>query len=405
MQWNDGRSRFDVDARGDIEFTDDLTDVSSMSDDGYLKLRDWSRGIPRTIEIQRAGGAITHKFYVGGLERPFNDEARRWLAEQLPVLVRQSGIGAEQRVRSIFNKKGLGGVLDEIRLLGGDFARRRYFIALVDTARPDAKSVLPMLQQIGQQMTSDYERSQVLQHIASHVGLDREGAQAYVRAMTAMQSDYERRRALAALLAMRPIVPGVGGIAIAGTSDMRSDYERSEVLRAALAAGVTQYDPLFATVGRMTSSYEKRRVLIEAIARGALPSEARRGYLMAAATVDSDYECAQILAAYVKAYGVESDVRQPFFAAVRTIDSDFERRRVLTELAGKGSVAPAVQQSVFDLVGGMRSDFERAEILLAFLNAHAVDQASRQSFVSAAERIKSSHDQNRVLAALARQRN
>jgi hypothetical protein len=61
-----------------------------------------------------------------------------------------------------------------------------------------------------------------------------------------------------------------------------------------------------------------------------------------------------------------------------------------------------VQRVAFDLVGSMSSDYDRAEILLAFVNAGAIDSATRPAFVSAAESIRSSHDQNRVLAALAR---
>ena len=108
-------------------------------------MRDWSSAIPRTIEIRSSGGTITHSYYVGGLSRPWDDEAQRRLAEQLPLLVRRSGLGAEARVKSIFAKKGVAGVLDEIDLLGGDYARRLYFVALIDTARLDASTALPVL--------------------------------------------------------------------------------------------------------------------------------------------------------------------------------------------------------------------------------------------------------------------
>ena len=270
--------------RGPIER--DVTDVTSMSDDGYLMLRDWSALVPRTIEIRSSGGVITRTFYVAGLQRPFDDDARRWLAEKLPILVRRSGIGADERVKSIFAKRGVNGVLDEILLLGGDYARRRYFVALVDTARLDSTSSLPVLRQVGQQMTSDYERGQVLQRIASRVRLEDRAARAYVQAMAGMKSDYEKRRALTALLAARPLATGVAHIALAGVEDMHSDYDRGEVLRAALAAGgIDQTDTLFAAVGRMTSSYEQRRVLNDALAKSALGPDGRRGFLMAAATI------------------------------------------------------------------------------------------------------------------------
>ncbi len=402
MNWNDGTSRFEARLHGTIEFNDELTDVTSISDNGYFTLRDWSRLIPRTIEIRGSGGVITRKFYVAGLERPYDDEARRLLAEKLPVLVRRSGLGAEQRVKSILAKKGVSGVLDETELLGGDFARRLYFNALIDQVHFDSTAVQPVLLRIGHQMTSDYERAQVLQHIASRVPLDQRGAQAYVRAMASMKSDYERRRALTALVTRRPVVAGVADAALAGVSDMRSDYERTEVLRAAMSNGtIEQTDALFSAVGRMTSSYEKRRVLQQALEERLSP-DAKRAFLMATATVDSDYECAEILTAYATKNGVETAVRQPFFAALGTIDSDYERRRVLTEVARKGGLSRDVQESVFDIVGTMRSDYERAEILLAFVNARAVEPGTRRAFVNAAERITSAHEQNRVLAALVR---
>ena len=401
MSWNDGTTRLEVTVDGNVTFTDDLSDVRTLSDGGRLTIRDWATLIPRTIEIRSSGGTLTHRYYVAGIERPWDDEARRKLAEQITALVRHSGLGAESRVRSIFDKKGVGGVLDEIELLGGDYARRRYFVALIDTARLDATTVLPVLLRVGSTMNSDYDRGQVLQRIASSVKLDQRAAQSYVTVLGRTRSDYERRRALTALLAARPVVPGVPDIALRSAADMRSDYDRSEVLRTALTSGtVEQADALFAAVGRMSSSYEKRRVLTEVIARGSLSSDMKKGVLTAAAGIQSDHDRAQVLSGYVKAFGVETSVRDEFFTALKRLTSDYERRRVLTEIVAKGNVSRDVQESAFESVLTMRSDYDRAEVLLAFLGAKAVDSSNRQAFVNAAERIRSTHDQNRVLAAL-----
>jgi hypothetical protein len=370
MQWNDGTSRYDVRLQGTIAFNEDLTDVTSLSDGGSLTMRDWSSVIPRTIEIRSSGGTITRSYYVGGLSRPWDDEARRRLEEQLPLLVRRSGLGAEARVRSIFAKKGVAGVLDEIGLLGGDYPRRLYFIALIDTAHLDSSTALPVLWLVGEQMKSDYDRAQVLQHVAKQVKLDQRAAQAYVQAMASMRSDYERRRVLTALFAS--------------------------------AGAAAQSEAAVAAVDQMKSSYDKRVVLSDVITRGSLTDDMKRGVLETAAGVRSDYDRAEILVAYVRQYGVEPVVREPFFAAVGKMSSDYDRRRVLSEVAAKGSVAHDVQESAFEVVRTMRSDYDRAEVLLAFLGAKAVDASSRPAFVSAAEHIRSSYDQNRVLAALVR---
>jgi hypothetical protein len=403
MSWNDNGDRFEVSVRGSLAFTDDLTDVQSLSDGGYLTIRDWSGIAPRTIEIRSSGGTLTRAYYVAGVSRPWDDEARRRLADSILRLVRRSGFGAEARVKSIFAKKGTAGVLEEIGLLESDYARRVYFVALVDTARPDARAVVPIIEQMSQRMKSDYDRAQVLLRVALQVKLDQRAAAAYVQAVTALRSDYERRRTLSAVLALRPLPAGVADQAIRASVAMTSDYDRSEVLRTALQnTQLEQSDALFEATGRMKSSYEKRRVLAAVIARDALSADLKKGVLMAATSIGSDYDRSMVLQAFVQRHGVDAALRQPFFAAVNTMQSDYEKRRVLSALAAKGGADAETRRGAYDAAGLMRSDHDRAEVLLTFLQAGAVDSSSRQAFVSAAERIRSSYDQNRVLAALVR---
>ena len=370
MQFSDGGTRFDVTLRGTITFTDDLTDVLTLSDGGVFTFRDWSSVVPHTVEVRSAGGTLTRTYFVAGLSRPWDDEARRFLATRLPVLVRRSGLGAEARVKSIFERKGVNGVLEEIDLLGGDYARRLYLVALIDLARFDSTSVQPLLQRVGQRMTSDYDRRQVLEHVASHVTLDQKGTSTYVQAMATMKSDYDQRQALSALVRS-------SGSAVDG-------------------------DVMGAAVTHMKSSYDKRLVLADVLRRGPLSGDSKKSVLVAVASMQSDYDRGQVLTDYVKACGVEPALRQPFFAAVKTMRSDYERRRVLTDVAKRGAVSPDVQQAAFDVVSMMSSDYDRAEVLLAFLGTQGIDSSSRPAFVSAAERLRSSYDQNRVLAALVR---
>ena len=90
-------------------------------------------------------------------------------------------------------------MFDEIDLLGGDYARRLYLVALIDVAHFDSTTVQPLLQRTGRLIKSDYDRRQVLEHVAARVRARSEGAAAYVRAMATMTSDYDQREALTAL--------------------------------------------------------------------------------------------------------------------------------------------------------------------------------------------------------------
>ena len=168
-------------------------------------------------------------------------------------------------------------MIEEIGLLGGDYARRLYFVALIDIANLDSKTALPVLWQVGQRMTSDYDRGQVLQRVAKQVKLDQRASQAYVQAMASMKSDYERRRALVALFAS--------------------------------AGAAAQGDALVTAIDAIKSSYDKRIVLAEVIARGSLTTDMKRGVLTAAAGIQSDYDRGQVLQAYVRAYGIDRRAR------------------------------------------------------------------------------------------------
>jgi len=358
---------FDVHLRGPVTFTDDLTDVKSLSDGGELTIREWHGIIPHTIEFKESGGMVTRTYYVAGVKHAWDAQAAGVLRELLPRIVRNSGMGAVARVKAILAAKGVPGVLAEIELITSDYARRVYYVALIDEAHLDAAGAMPVLADAGRRVQSDYERGQILQHVAIRVKLDDRAVTAYVQAMSGMRSDYERRRTLTALFS--------GDGALVGPSAF----------------------PAIDTIG---SAYERRMVLTDLMARGALSDEMKRGVLVSARTIRSDYDRREVLTAYVTAFGVDSAVRVPFFSAVSAFTSDYERRTVLMAVANRRPLATDVQQAAFDATMAMRSDYDRAETLLAFLSARAIDTGSRQAFVDAADRIKSSYEQNRVLAAL-----
>jgi len=267
MSWRDGSSAFDVTLNGDVTFTDDLTDVQTLSDGGSLTIRDWSRGVPRTIEIRSSGGRLTRTYYIAGVSRGWDDDARRALAEMLPTLVRRSGLGAESRVKSIFAKKGTAGVLDEIALLGGDYVRRRYVTALIDLASFDSTSVQPVLRLVSDRMTSDYDRRLILERIASRVRLTGSATNMYLDVARSMHSDYDRRLTLAALF-------NAGG-----------QIADSEALAKVLV--------------QMRSSYDKRLVISDLIGRSTLSPDLKQAVLRATASMQSDYDRGLALVTYI----------------------------------------------------------------------------------------------------------
>jgi hypothetical protein len=256
-----------VQSRGTVWFTDDLSDVRALSVDGLLSVESRTAFFSsRRVEFRERNGAIMRAYYVDGSERPWNDDARLWLAAELPFLVRRSGVAAKERVQQILATRGVPGALSEIKLLHTDSVRGLYLRALFGTVRLDAG------------------------------------------AMNA-------------------------ALSLAG-SVINSSSELSEVLRAELAARpLEDSDAFFDTVERISSSAEKRRVLMAVLDQPNLTLLLQRGLLKAAASIESNAECANVLDAFASRYPItDQTTRESFMAALDTVDSTQERNRVLTKV-------------------------------------------------------------------------
>jgi len=340
MRWDDNGSRFDVDLHGTITFTDDLTDVQSLSDGGSFQMRDWSGSImPHTVKITASGGTLTREYFVGGLSRGWDDEGRRFLAGHLPVLVRRSGLGAESRVKSIYGSKGAGGVLDEVDRLMSDYARRLYLVALIDVAHPDSAGMLPIMQRAATRITSDYDKRGVLEHVASATKLDKPAALAFVQALATMKSDYDQRLSLTALT--------TSGAGLDG-------------------------DAAFQAVAHMKGSYDKRLVLTEIIQRGGISVETKRGVIDAAAAMqNSDYDRRLVLTDYIQKYGIEPPVRSAFFTAVDAMRSDYDRAETLLAALKRQSVDAETRAAYVSSAERLKGQYDQNRVLAALARAES----------------------------------
>jgi hypothetical protein len=125
-------------------------------------------------------------------------------------------------------------------------------------------------------------------------------------------------------------------LSLAG-SLINSSSELSDILRAALAAGrLEDGDAFFDTVERISSSAEKRRVLMAVLDQPNLTLLLQRGLLKAAASIESNAECANMLDAFASRYPItDQTTRESFLAALETVDSTHERNRVLTKVVNQ----------------------------------------------------------------------
>ena len=405
--WSNNGEKLEVRYDGEVEFSDDDTDVKSLSPGGLLRIRDGGMMTSltggHTAEFRVDGsGTITRRYWVGSSERPFDPEGRKWIASVLPRFIRQSGIGAPARVARILKQKGPAGVLAEISLIEGSWSKRRYFSELLKATTLDPSTTRQLLVQAGRELDSDFELATFLIENADKLLVDDATRQAYFEASRSIDSDFEMHRVFTAALKRGPVAPSQLLSMLNASKDIGSDFELasllSDVAKLQLLDNTTRA-AFFSALDTVQSDFEHHRVLATLSGRGDLAPETAAAMLASSAAVDSDFEAASFLLEVVKRQSIEGTLRAPFFRAVDSISSSFERGRVLQTVAKRPDASPDTILAVLRAAAPMGSSFEIAQVLLAVTSNHAVEGPARDAYVAIAEKL-GDFEQGRTLSAL-----
>jgi hypothetical protein len=332
---SDGQKRR-LEIRGSAEFNDEYTDVKKVSEGGFVRVEEVVNGQPWRYEVRPyKGRELIRTFYVNWRMREMDAAARTWVAQMILDAVRQAAIDVDKRVQRILSRSGVPGVLQEIELIGSDYAQRRYYDALLKQGKLNTAAFHDTLAHAAQHLKSDYEQSQFLIGAAPALDGKDAAAPAFFKAVDSIKSNYERSRVLTTLLKRAAPSRELLVQIATSTQGIRSDYEKAVVLKA--VASVYLDDPalsgvFFQTVGTIDSDYEHGRVLSALLKTKNLSEGALTQLLDSAAGISSDYEKATLLLEASSAYTGDARLRNAFLKAVETIKSEYERGRVLSAL-------------------------------------------------------------------------
>ncbi len=336
--WSDGGRQARLQITGTVTFTDDETDIATLGSGARLLIEERRGGTTRRLEVKPGGDSgRTYTWTVDGKERPYDAEARAWLARMIPDIYRVSGINAETRVERILDRDGAAGVLGEISAIPSDYVKRIYFVALLGHATLTPEESAAALTQAGKEIHSDYELAQVVVLLAGKSDLDEAGQVAAAGAIAKIASDFEARRALSALVERGDLRPSAREGVLRQAAGIGSDYEAAEFLK--LFAGtyplegglMTLYLDAAEGIG---SDYELHRALDAALSSGELaPADLERLIRLAGREIGSDYELASLLTGIARARHLDGNVRQAYLDAAGKIGSEYESQRALAALA------------------------------------------------------------------------
>lgn len=329
--WTGDNCSVDLRAEGDVKFASDGVSVESISPGGYLEVTERLGNDTRRLRVSSPGGQVKYEFWTNGATTPFDQQGKVWLAQFLISLDRQTGMLVEARLPALLRQGGPNAVLEEINHIKSDYARRRYFRGLLETAKLDAPTLTRAVKQAGEQVKSDYELAGILIAVATDYALADDSRAAFVGAIGSIESDYEHARVLLALVQRHNLSAADVQFVLAGLENMRSDYERARVLMQLTSKDLVTSETQQAyvqAIDRMRSDYERARSLLALIHTGKPAPRMAQMVLEATTKMRSDYERVRVMLALASA-GLDHETRATYVRTAEQIRSTYERERAL----------------------------------------------------------------------------
>lgn len=431
MTTRNGVTSLSVKIDGAIEFTDDDSDVKSLSPGGHFRIEggSWLSGRAYDVKADSAGN-LTKTYSVGMSTKPMDAEGRVWLARLMPQMIRDSGVGAERRVARILRQGGPPAVITEIGLIHSDGSKRIYIEQLFAQASLNTEQLKESARLI-RGISSDGDKAQVLTTVdEKYFNADLRGN--LFDAVASISSDGDKRRVLSdilnkdagntdtllsvartaehissdgdkaqVLVQMAEPYRATGGVAMAyfeATKSVSSDGDHARVLLAMLAAHGDNRDTLarvLRSAQKISSDGDKARVLKEAVVRYSDDETIRKAFIDAANSISSDGDHQQVLVVLVHRQGNTVPTLDGIAQSAQRISSDGDKARVLVELAAT-NVEP-VSNDFFAAADSINSDGDHSRVLTTVLDRPGTSTTTAIAAIQSATRISSDGDKARVL--------
>jgi hypothetical protein len=400
-RWKDGLRSREMRVRGEVHFTDDETDVRTMSADAFFSYEESAGFWSRRYEVSAgSSGQMTRRYFVDGREKPLDGDGKAWLRAALPDLIRETGIDAPERVRRILKQGGAPAVLAEIAKIHSDGAKKTYIRELVPIGSLNVdqfQSVLRLVRGLG----SDGDKANLLIFLGSHTLKENLRAHTF-EALETIHSDGDKRSVLSQFVLTDASRATLSMVARAA-ADINSDGDKAAVLvdLAAHLRGASDLShPFFRAAESIHSDGDRARVLMAVMASAGEQREVLVDAIHAAESINSDGDKAGVLV-HADAYWKDDDtLRRVYFETARSIHSDGDKARVLTSLIGRAGLSGRTLIEAVHCATTINSDGDKARVLIAVANQSNGKPEVREEIKTAAGTIHSDGDYRRVMTAM-----
>ena len=394
-------------AEGNYTLRADLSDVESVSSDGWVRIEERQGRNSKRVEIRRGdSGSLDHQYWLNGDRKPFDADARTWLATTLLSVERRTAFAAKTRVPMLYKNGGLNGVLNEIAQMPSAYPKAQYYGTVLDMGvQLDAATLNNVVQRASADLvSSDYYMSEVLKKFASQPTANEATWRIFAEASGKMKSDYYKAETLKRVLKSGHLSSPTVGILLNSASGLQSDYYLSDVLKTvagqyAVNADTRQY--YLNALKQIDSDYYRSDLLrVMGGKEDAWDPKTSAFVLASVGDIKSDYYKSESLVAMVRAPHVPS--WPDYFNAATSIDSDYYKKEALTAALDQDPLPRDVVVGVLSAASKMKSDSEMSEVLSTIARNYKIDDSLRPAYEKAVDAMESEYYRGAALSALRR---
>jgi hypothetical protein len=196
----------EVTSGGEVEISADDASIVKIAAGGFLVIEERNWLTYRSLTV-RSGpeSTLAYEFSLQGRATAWDDDGRRWLARVLPVIVRETALGAAARVRRILEKEGFDSALRAVRRTENNRARRVYVEIISEHPGLSSDQLRRLVRVAGEEIGSSSRLQETLSSLAARFPEDSLYTRELIEAVQKIASSSHQAEALADIIERRRI--------------------------------------------------------------------------------------------------------------------------------------------------------------------------------------------------------
>jgi beta-lactamase regulating signal transducer with metallopeptidase domain len=402
--WDDGYNSIVIKVKGDVEFSNNVSSIKSISKGGFFEIYITKDGKNSTIKvIPDENGELQYRFYSDKNSIGSSSYDKDWFEDMLLESAYKLGVGAEERVAWILKIGGVEKVFEDIAYIESDYTLGIYYTYLIENANLSESHYLKIIRGVSVNISSDYTKSKVLIAISPSVIGNKNLLLNYIRAVKTISSDYETGKTLSNFIFDAKTDETILKAVFEVIEGIQSDYEKAKILSSMSSAIQDNKNLLknyISAVNTIDSDYETRRTLEKLSFDAKTDPIILKTVLEIAREISSDYEKRVILTGIVDQIKNNKELLKEYISIVSTINSDYETRSTLEKLSFDAKTDPTILKAVLDIAQEISSDYEKRVILTGIVGQIKNNKELLKEYISIVSTINSDYERRHTLENL-----